>query len=295
MPFTRGALVFAPAVPDTPPRLALAMWDEAPRIFELAAGVPSLAHLLEGRGLGPRQIQPDAGGTRLLVTDGRPRVEGAEGRLDAAAVRREFGRPEDWTPARTQRVDLLYGGSGWKSAVQRAGMWNLKTGRLERVVDWQRAAPGYLGLDSTGRFVSLASLFPATTLVSPLKTNLVREAVFDGEGEPAYRHFSFQPWEGAADDIFADTGVPSAEPLDEGARQGYSAEVVGRSPAGRWHAVAGMQLGEAPKRTDGVPVARAGRLFVLERQADGHLAHRYDIPLPGTARLMAFAADERTL
>lgn len=295
MPFTRSAIGFAPNASDGRLRLGVAAWDEAPRLYEYDGKSLRLAHLLEGRGLAPRQILADATGARLLVTDGRPRVEGAESRLDAETARREFGRAEDWTPERRQRLDLVYGGQGWKSSAQRAGLWDLKSGRLDKVVDWQRAPPGYLGLDDQGRFVSLASLFPATTMVAPFKTNLVREATLDAEGKPSYGHFAFEPWEGAPDDIFL--GVPAVPPeaRDAGARKGYSAEVVGQSPGGRWQAVAGMQLGDAEKSGDGVPVARPGRLFVLERSGDGRRAHRYDIPLPGTARALAFAADERTL
>jgi WD40 repeat protein len=294
MPFTRGALQFAPATREGPARLGLALWDEAPRVYELADGKLRLTHLLEGRGLSPRQLQADANGTHLLTTDGRPRVEGAETRMNAEIVRREFGRDEDWTPERLHRLNLVYGGLGWMSSVQRAALWNLKTGRLDKVVDWQRAAPGYLGLDAQGRFVSMASLFPATTMVAPLKTNLVREAVLDPDGRTRYSHFGFEPWEGPPDEIFVGTPAPAGA-KDAGAEIGYSAEVLGQSPAGRWQAVAGILLGAMEKTADGTPIARPGRLFVHERLPDGKRVHRHDIALPGTARALAFAADERTL
>lgn len=294
MPFTRGAVQFAPATADDPPRLGLAMWDEAPRLYEIDQDRLRLAHLFEGRGLSPRQMQADASGTRLLTTDARPRVEAAEARINADDVQREFGRPEDWTPERLQRLKLVYGNLGWMTSVQRAALWNLKTGRLDTLIDWQRAPPGHLGLDAQGRFVSLASLFPATTMVSPLKTNLIREATLDAAGQIGYSHFVFEPWEGAPEQIFV--GTPAqAGAKDAGAEIGYSAEVVGQSPAGRWQAVAGMLLGASEKGPAGTPIARPGRLFVQERLADGQRVHRYDIALPGTARALAFAADERTL
>jgi WD40 repeat protein len=294
MPFTRAAVAFAPTAPDGVARLGAALWDEAPRLFEFDGKTLRLAHLLEGRGLAPRQLQADATGTRLLATDARPRVEGAETRMNTEAVRREFGRAGDWTPERLQRLDQVYGSLGWKTSVQRAALWNLKTGRLDHLVDWQRAPPGHLGLDAQGRFVSLASLFPATTMVSPLKTNLVREAVLDTEGQVRYDHFVFEPWEGAPEEIFVGTPAKT-QTKDAGAAIGYSAEVVGQSPAGRWQAVAGMLLGAMEKTAEGTPIARPGRLFVQERLPDGRRLHRYDMALPGTARALAFAADERTL
>ncbi|MBK6742224.1 MAG: caspase family protein [Hydrogenophilales bacterium] len=308
MPFVRGGIEFAPAsaTPETP-RLGLAMWDEAARLYELdAAGTLRLAHTLEGRGLSPRQLQASDASARLLVTDGRPRVAPPEAYMNAEVVRREFGRAEDWTPDRLNRLNALYAGRGMLTSVQRAALWDLKTGRLDKVIDWQRAPVGYLGLDGQGRFVSMASLFPTTTMVSPLKTNLVREATVDAEGQISLSHFAFEPWLGKPDEIFAalppavgsvtDTANPgNAAKPDAAAEAGYYAEIVSQSASGRWQAVAGIPLTKTVKAGDGTPIANPGRLFVQERLPDGRREHRHDIALPGIVRVMAIAADDRTL
>ncbi|MDD5249134.1 MAG: caspase family protein [Rhodocyclaceae bacterium] len=318
-PFVRGSLDFSrgPAAADGGPRLVLGMWDEAARVYELsgppaaaaastaaprqeAAGQPAmrLVHTLEGRGLAPRQLHVSDAKARLLVADGRPRIAPAETFLDAATVRGEFGRAADWTEERLKKLNLLYAGRGWLTQVQRASLWDLNTGRLERVIDWQRSPTTDLGVDAQGNFVSSAPLFPQTVMVAPLKTRLVREATVDMDGQISYRHFSYEPWDGPADEIFlpppaatSSTGnAPTTErPVHAGA---YATELVIQSPAQRWSVIAGVPVQDAKAAA---PNVLSPRLFVVERLADGSRRHRYDIAAPGVVRAMAVAADERTL
>jgi WD40 repeat protein len=308
VPFLRGSLDFAPATPGQagPLRLALALWDEAARLYELdGAQALRLVATLEGRGLAPRQLKASDAAGRLLVSDGRPRVEPNDTYLQAADVRREFGRPADWTEARSQRVDTLYTARGFRSKVQKASLWNLRTGRLEQVVDWQRGPTSELGLDAQGRFTSVAPLFPNTILVAPLKTRIVREATTDADGQVTLRHFGYEPWDGRPDDIFdtsagtagAGTGAaappraeaPGSRPPHAGS---YGTDVISQSPSQRWTAVAGVPIQD---KKDAATSGLSPRVFVQERLADGSQVARHDIALSGVVLAMAMSADDRTL
>ncbi len=323
VPFLRGSLDFAPAAPAAPaapggagasaapaaPRVALALWDEAARIYELdAAQNPRLVHTLEGRGLSPRQIKASDASARLLVSDGRPRVEPRDTYLQAADVRREFGRDSDWTEERSKRVDTLYTARGFRSKVQKASIWNLRTGRLEQVVDWQRGPTSELGLDAQGRFTSVAPLFPNTILVAPLKTRIVREATTDADGQVSLRHFSYEPWDGKPDEIFdgaaaaagspapgassASSPAPAASAALPPHAGAYGTDVISQSPSRRFTAIAGVPIQD---RKDAPTSGMKPRVFVQERLADGSQVARHDIALPGGVLAMTLSADDRTL
>lgn len=317
-PFLRGSLDFArtTASSQDPPRLVLALWDEAARVYELTATDIShadnvlpvrLVHTLEGRGLSPRQLQASDTTSRLLLTDGRPRIAPADTFLNATAVRREFGQADDWTPERLKRLDVLYAGRGWLTQSQRASLWDLKTGRLERVLDWHRAPVSDLGLDGQGNFVSSAPLFPQTIMVAPLKTRIVREATADADGNLSYHHFSYEPWDGPADEIFlpptattdGTNGANASDPVagtdagEQVAHAGaYSTDLVIMSPTQRWSVVAGVPIQDKQTATTS---GMSPRLFVVERLTDGRRKHRYDLATPGLILAIAIAADEKTL
>ena len=304
-PFLRGSLAFSPpAVAESGlgVRLVMAMWDEAARVYQLdeAAGL-RLVQTLESRGLAPRQLTVSDPLGRMLVSDGRPRVESAEVFLKANDIRREFGTDADWTPEREKRIEFLYGGRGLLSKVQRASMWDLQTGRMERVVDWQRAATTDLGVDARGRFRSLAPLFPGTILLAPMRTNLVREATVDAQGKVSLRHFGYEPWDGKPDDIFTAlpasvTGItPTTTPVtsDRPEHAGsYRSDLVKQSPSQRWTIVAGISNS---KKDDAARGKMSFRLFVQERLADGTQVSRYDIASPGQVRALEVSANDSTL
>ncbi|MBC7727116.1 MAG: WD40 repeat domain-containing protein, partial [Microbacteriaceae bacterium] len=316
VPFLRGSLDFsppasrAPGTSGTGQRLALAMWDEAARVYELdAAQVPRLVHTLEGRGLAPRQLQASDRLGQLLVTDGRPRVEPKDVYLQAAQLRSEFGTPADWTPERVQRTDLLYGPRGMRSQVNRASIWNLKSGRLEQVADWQRGTPGDVGLDAQGRFVSIAPLFPNTILFQPLRTYMLRQATLDGQGETKLEHFGYEPWDGPLGALFTtpvaatgtaastattttttSAGVTATAPaLTAGS---YRTDIMVQSTGQRFTAVAGIPIGDS--KNPGAPLPPP-RVLVQERLASGERVPRLDIPVPGLVTAMAISADQATL
>jgi WD40 repeat protein len=293
-PFLHGSVAFS-GPGQSGQRLILAMWDEAARVFELdAAHAPKLVHSLEGRGLAPRQLQASDAAGRLLVTDGRPRIKRPEVALTAQSARLEFADAEGWTPAREKRLAEMYA-LKWPSSLQRAAMWNLQTGKMERMVDWQRGVPADVGLDAQGRFVSLAPLFPSTTLVSPFRSRLAREATVDAEGQVSLRHFGYEPWDGPPGELFLPLpgeAAPPAPARTPAAHEGaFASEVATLSPTQRWAAIAGVPVGQ---RKEG-EAPREPRIFVMERGADGKRAHRLDLPAPGIVRALAIAADERTL
>jgi WD40 repeat protein len=317
-PFLRGSLDFVQSASAQPGesglRLALALWDEAARIYEVdAAGsvavdarAPAtpdtkrvrLLYTLEGRGLPARQLKASDASARLMVADARPRIEPRESYLSAADIRREFGKESDWNEERSQRIATLYSGKGFLTKVQKASLWNLKTGRLEQVLDWQRGDTSELGLDAQGRFTSVAPLFPQTIMIAPLKTRMVREATADAQGQMSWRHYSYEPWDGKPDDIFIPipaAGTPTAAPppADLPAHAGaYGTEVITQSPSQRWTVIAGV-----PIQSPGAAATSklSPRVFVQERLADGAQVSRHDIGMPGRVRAMAVSADERTL
>ncbi|MFM1980981.1 MAG: hypothetical protein RLZ68_2246 [Pseudomonadota bacterium] len=303
-PFLRGSLDF-PAAPESTaqnayPRVALAMWDEAARIYEFD-NVQNLrlVHTLEGRGLSPRQIRASDKLNRLMATDGRRRVALQENYLQAAQIRNEFGVPEDWTPERVQRLAALYGPRGMLSPVNHAALWDLKTGRLERIVDWQRNAPSDLSVDEQGRFVSVAAFFPSTILLPPLRTHLLRQATADGQGNLEFDHFGYEPWDGKPGDIFVQTiggGSPKPAQVAGKAPQepgSYRTDIMVQSPGQRFMAIAGIPIEGQTPTTNVIPLQP--RVFVQERRASGERTHKYEVVMPGIVRAMAISADERTL
>ncbi len=309
-PFLRGSLDFS-AVPvrgtaGTAPRFALAMWDEAVRVYEFdTAGTQPLrlVQTLEGRGLSPRQIIASDKLNRLMATDGRPRIAGKENYVQAAQLREEFGKPGDWTPERVQRVDTLYGPLGMLSPINRAAQWDLKTGRLERVVDWQRSVPTDLSLDTQGRFVSVAPFFPGTILLPPLRTYLLRQATADGKGELQFDHFGYEPWDGKPGDLFVAAGQAAKDKAPAAANPAspspvkepgsYRTDVMVQSPSQRFTAVAGIPMGGQTPTATATPLEP--RVFVQERLASGERVHRHEIAVPGLVLAMAISANERTL
>jgi WD40 repeat protein len=303
-PFLRGSLDF-PAAPDPTaqnayPRVALALWDEAVRVYEFDnAKTLRLVHTLEGRGLSPRQIRASDKINRLMATDGRRRVVLQDNYLQAAQIRSEFGKPGDWTPERVQRLESLYGPRGMLSPLNHAALWDLKTGRLERIVDWQRNAPGDLSVDAQGRFVSVAPLFPSTILLPPLRTYLLRQATADEKGELQFAHFGYEPWDGKPGDIFLPAGASvnpkPSQPAGPAAPEpgSYWTDIMTQSPGQRFTAIAGVPIDAKTSTATATPLTP--RVFVQERQATGERIHRYEIPTPGLVRAMAISADERTL
>ena len=304
-PFLRGSLAFSPpAKADSAlgVRLVMAMWDEAARVYQLdeSKGL-RLVQTLESRGLAPRQLAVSDPLGRMLVSDGRPRVESAEIFLKANDIRREFGTNADWTPEREKRIEFLYGSRGLLSKVQRASMWDLQTGRMERVVDWQRAATTDLGVDAQGRFRSVAPLFPGTILIAPVRTNLVREATVDAQGKVALRHFGYEPWDGRPDDIFTAipasvTGITATAAATAIARPehagSYRSDLVTQSPSQRWTVVAGIPNG---RKEEIAARKMSPRLFIQERLADGTQVSRHDMASPGLIRALAVSANDTTL
>ena len=305
-PFLRGSLDF-PATPgpigqNAPFRLALALWDEAVRVYEFDnVQTLRLVHTLEGRGLSPRQIRASDKLNRLIATDGRPRIARKDNYLQAAQLRNEFGKPSDWTPERVQRLETLYGPRGMLSPVNHAALWDLKTGRLERIIDWQRGVPGDLSVDAQGRFVSVAPFFPATILLPPLRTYLLRQATADEKGDLQFDHFGYEPWDGKPGDLFVPTGGPVkgtttevASPKPPQQEPGsYHTEIMVQSPGQRFTAIAGIPLGgQTPTATATPPQPR---VFVQERIGTGERVHRHEIAMAGLVRAMAISADERTL
>lgn len=303
-PFLRGSLDF-PAAPDPTaqnayPRVALALWDEAVRVYEFDnAQTLRLVHTLEGRGLSPRQIRASDKLNRLMATDGRPRIAPRDNYLQAAQIRNEFGKPGDWTPERVQRLDTLYGPRGMLSPVNHAALWDLKTGRLERIVDWQRAVPGDLSVDAQGRFVSVAPLFPSTILLPPLRTYLLRQATADDKGELQFDHFGYEPWDGKPGDIFASAGVAvnpnPAQAEGTGLLEpgSFYTDVMIQSPGQRFTAIAGIPIGGKAPTATATPLSP--RVFVQERLGTGERTHRHEIGMPGIVRAMVISADDRTL
>lgn len=291
-PFLHGTVAFSSPA-GQPRKVVMALWDEAARLFELdASQAPKLVHALEGRGLPPRLLQAGDAVGRMLVADGRPRVKRGAAPLDADTARREFADAEGWTPAREKRLKDMYTALTWPTSMERASLWNMKTGRLERVADWQRGVATDVGLDAQGRFVSLAPLFPSTTLVSPFRSRLVREATLDAEGTIGLRHFGYEPWDGPAGELFVPLpGEAAPAPRTPAPQEGaFASEVAVMSPTQRWTAVAGIPVGEKKDAP-----AREPRIFVLERLEGGRREHRLDLAVPGVVRAMAIAADERTL
>lgn len=311
-PFLRGSLDFVQATGAQPGesglRLAMALWDEAARLYDvdpkLDAKSLRLLYTLEGRGLSPRQLKASDQSGRMMVSDARPRREAQESYLKAEDIRREFGKDADWTDERATRIGQLYGERGFLSKIQKGSLWNLKTGRLEQVVDWQRGATTELGVDSQGRFTSVAPLFPLTTLVAPLKSRMVREATADAQGKVTLRHFSYEPWDGRPDDIFVpvparaggaapaagpSTPLATGQPPHAGA---YNTELITQSTTQRWTVVAGIPIEPAEAAATSV---LSPRVFVQERLADGAQVSRHDIRMPGLVRAMAVSADDRTL
>jgi WD40 repeat protein len=295
LPFLRGSLAFAAppaAEPQAGARVAMAAWDEAGRVYALdeARGL-RLVHTLASRGLAPRQLKVSESAGRMLVSDGRPRVALPEVQIMASDIRREFGTDADWTPAREKRIGELYGKSGLLSSVQGASMWDLSTGRMERVVNWQRAPVTDMGVDAQGRFTSVAPLFPGTILIAPVQTNLVREATMDAQGQVSLRHFIYEPWLGQPGDIF--TAIPTSAPVaSAGGPANYVAEIVVQSPSQQWTAVAGKatQSSEAVAKNGPMP-----RLFIQQRIAGGKQLNHHDIIPPGVVRAMAVSANDATL
>jgi WD40 repeat protein len=300
-PFLRGSLAFAAppaAEPQAGVRLSLAAWDEAGRVYALddAKGL-RLVHTLASRGLAPRQLKVSETAGRMLVSDGRPRVALPEVQIMPADIRREFGTDADWTPGREKRINELYGTRGLLSSVQGASMWDLSTGRMERVVNWQRAPVTDMGVDAQGRFTSVAPLFPGTILLAPVQTNLVREATMDAQGQVSLRHFIYEPWRGQPGEIFTAipsptaAGAPAAQPATPEPGN-YMAELVVQSPSQQWTAVAGKmtQSREAVAKNGPMP-----RLFIQQRVAGGTQVNRYDIIPPGVVRAMAVSANDATL
>ena len=309
-PFLRGSLDFAQSSSAQPGesglRLAMALWDEAARLYEVdgagrtKAGAKSLRLLntLEGRGLSPRQLKASDQNGRLMVSDARPRIAPKDSYLTPTEIRREFGKDADWNEDRTKRIATLYGGQGFSATVQKASLWNLKTGRLEQVLDWQRGSTSELGLDAQGRFTSVAPLFPQTIMIAPLKTRMVREATADADGQVTLRHFSYEPWDGKPDDIFIPIpagGTPTVSPpsADLPKHAGaYGTDLITQSPSQRWTVVAGVPI-QAAK--DAATSNLSPRVFVQQRLADGSQNSRYDIGMPGIVRAMTVSADDRTL
>ncbi len=316
-PFLRGSLAFSPAAdvqaraqaPEPALRIALGMWDEAPRVYEVdpqaAAGTTPirLVRTLEGRGLAARQLVASDAAQRLMVSDGRPRVEPRDTPLRPDDLRREFGREADWTAGRVQRIGQLYSGIGMSTKVQRASLWDLKSGKLDQIIDWQRGPTSDLGVDAQGRFTSVAPMFPYTVLIAPLKSRIVRQATADAQGNVTLRHFGYEPWDGPPDEIFTAipagvTGGPAAgaatlptQPLPTGAGA-YNTDIIVQSPAQRWTAIAGIPI-QSTEAAAANPLRQ--RVFVQERLQDGAQVHRHDIAMPGVVRAMAVSADERTL
>ncbi len=311
-PFLRGGLDFTATSDGGLPvtRLAMALWDEAARVYEVdAAQGLRQVHLLEGRGLAPRDLRARDRTGRMLVSDGRPRVAPRDSYIQAADVRREFGTDADWTAAREKRVGELYTERGFRTNTQRASLWDLKTGRLEQVLDWQRGPTSSLGVDAQGRFTSVAPLFPHTIMVAPLRTRIVREATADAQGNVSLRHFGYEHWDGKPDDIFtalaptpappggspAPSGAsgsgpaPAAQPPHAGA---YGTDIIIQSPSQGWTVVAGVPIED---QKDAATSKLAPRIFVQQRLADGAQVHRHDLAMPGVVRAMAISADERTL
>ena len=309
-PFLRGSLDFVQTASAQPGesglRLAMALWDEAARLYEVdatATGKPDaksvrLLYTLEGRGLPARHLKASDATGRLMVADARPRIEPKDSYLTPAEIRREFGKDADWNDERTKRIATLYSGSGFLTKVQKASLWNLKTGRLEQVLDWQRGSTSELGVDAQGRFTSVAPLFPQTIMIAPLKTRMVREATADEQGQVTLRHFSYEPWDGKPDDIFipipsggTTTAAPPSADLPKHAGA-YGTDLITQSPSQRWTVVAGVPI-EATK--DAATSNLSPRVFVQQRLADGSQSSRYDIGMPGIVRAMAVSADDRTL
>ena len=293
-PFLRGSLEFTatsdPSAQQAYPRVSLAMWDEAARIYEFDnVQTLRLVHTLEGRGLSPRQMGASDKLNRLMATDGRRRVALQENFLQAEQIRNEFGKPGDWTPERVQKLESLYGPRGMLSPVNHAAMWDLKTGRLERIVDWQRNAPSDLSVDAQGQFVSVAALFPSTTLLPPLKTHLLRQATADNQGNLKFEHFGYEPWDGKPGDIF----VPMRGGDSPKASGTYRTDIMAQSPAQRFIAIAGIPIEASTSAANGASLQP--RVFVQERLASGERIHKHDVAMPGLVRAMAISADERTL
>jgi len=302
-PFLRGGLDFAAARDggQAVTRLGMALWDEAARVYEVDAtqGL-RLVHTLEGRGLSPRQLRVSERTGRMLVSDGRPRNAPQDTYLQAADVRREFGRDADWTAAREKRVGELYTARGFRTNTQKASLWDMKTGRLEQVLDWQRGPTSDLGVDAQGRFTSVAPLFPHTIMVDPLRTRMVREATADAQGNVTLRHFGYEPWDGKPDEIFAAAPAPAAaaQPAAAGAPAqpahagSYGTDIIIQSPSQGWTVVAGVPIQD---KKDEATSKLSPRVFVQQRQPDGSQVHRHDIAMPGVVLAMTVSADERTL
>ena len=118
-------------------RLAVAAWDVNPRIYALVGGKLSLTHTLQGRGLAARHLAAVPQAPLLVTADAQPGQTRASVRLTAQDARREFDTSAGWTAAREQRLREVYSGGAETAHLDRASVWNLQTGKLERVVSWQ--------------------------------------------------------------------------------------------------------------------------------------------------------------
>lgn len=269
-------------------RFAVAAWDINPRVFTLLAGRLALTHTLEGRGLAARMLVAPQNAPLLITADAQPGNTRSTSTMTVDDVRREFGRDADWTPERAQRLKDVYGKGADTAHLDRASVWNLDTGRLERVVGWQRAPVTHLAINASGEIVSYAPVFPHTVLLSPLKSNLVREArldVNDRDGAFKLNHFDPDPAAGNAMELFhaaaGSAGQMAANTL-------HTTRVVA-SRSGRWVALA-MQSTEL-----GANAKRSGHKLMLMEQQSGVFARRIALDLPGEVRAAAISADERRL
>ena len=269
-------------------RIAVAAWDINPRIYTLNRGQLALTHTLEGRGLAARLLASPHNAPLLVTADAQPGNTRSTITITPDEIRREFGNDADWSVEREQRLKAVYGKGANTAHLDRASVWNLVSGRLERVVGWQRAPVTHLAVNAADEVVSYAPVFPSTVLLSPLKSNLVREArlnVNERDGTFKLNHFDPDPAANNVMDVFH-AAAGSAELKGAGAM--HTTRVVA-SRSGRWVALAMQptELGANPKRI--------GHKLMLMEQQSGVYTRRVALDLPGEVRAAAVSANERRL
>ncbi|ROH88169.1 hypothetical protein ED236_01465 [Pseudomethylobacillus aquaticus] len=287
-PFLKGQLSFD----RSGEQLALALWDEAVRVYQKSATSWVQQHVLEGRGVAARQMVASEAQNRLAVSEGRVRVQKSR-YLTAQQVFDEITSGQPLTDAQAERIRVLYSERGFRRHAQHLSVWDLQSGRLAASSDWQLGPTTSLGVNTAGEFSSIAPLFPDTITVAPLKPRLIRHATLNAQDETAYLHLSYEQEQGDPNQVLSEeisagpARVVTATALTEDGQR----MVVASSSAGTQQQAAVHAISLLSRQAQGIEVqgveAQPGQTLAKPMQARWQLDHQ--LPLAGQALAVALS------
>lgn len=282
-PFLKGQLSFD----RSGEQLALALWDEAVRVYQKSAANWGQQHVLEGRGVAARQMVASEAQNRLAVSEGRVRTQNSS-YLTAQQVFAEITSAQPLPDAQAERIRVLYSERGFRRHAQHVRVWDLLSGRLAASSNWQLGPTTSLGVNTAGEFSSIAPLFPDTITVAPLKPRLIRHATLNAQDETAYVHLSYEQEQGDPNQVLTEeisaggARVVTATALTEdGQRMVVASSSTGTQQQAAAHAISLLSRQAQGVEMQGVEAQRK------QRQARWQLDHQ--LPLAGQALAVALS------